>query len=170
MPEMNRVPETTLKLVKDVEPGSLVYLSRNNHILVGLKGSGEEDGDEVHILFVLKSSAEDGFPPALIVVDENERVLSLGKSWTMHLPLEPSRMTFRASEMHKDGLGVIVHHDAWYLRIISDLGQQRPIFMNLSTGRVDFSLPDRTGVFVDGWKLTLDGVDDYSLHWPPIQD
>ena len=166
MPDMKKVPDTTLELVRNVEPGSLVYLSHNDGILVGLKGSGEERGHEVHVIFALKSSMEDGFSPVLIVVGDNERVLSLGKSWTMHLPLEPSRMTFGASEMYKDGFGIVVHRDAWYLRVLSDQVRPRPVFMNLSTGRVDFSLPDRTGVFVEGWKLTLDGVDDFSISWP----
>lgn len=60
--------------------------------------------------------------------------------------------------------------NARYLRIMSDPVQWQPKFMNLSTGRVDFSLPNLTGVFVYGWKLTLDGVDEFSLRWPSIQD
>ena len=163
---MKRAPDTTLELVKDVEPGSLVYLSRNNGTLVGLKGTGEEDEDEVHVLFALESSVEDEFAPAAIVVDDDERVLSLGRSWTMHLPLEPSRMTFGASEMHGNDLGIVVQRDAWYLRVMFDQVRPRPLFMDLSTGRVDFSLPARRGVFVEGWELTLDGVDDFSLRWP----
>ena len=164
--EMQKIPGATIKGLMAVEPGSLVYLPIGEVMVPGLKGLGKEDGDDVHVVFTLSSLPHEPSSPQLIHPDVSQRFLDLGRKWRVQLPLETSNMNFRAFDTGDDSCGIVVHANTWFLRVLFYRSAPRPAFMDLSTGRVEFSLPEGKTVFFGGWKFALEGCDDFFLQWP----
>ncbi len=165
--EMRRFPNATIKGLLAVEPGSLIYVPIGQVMVPGLKGLGHEEGDDVHVVFTLSSMPEEPNSPQMILPDESQRVLDLGKKWRIALPIDPERMKFRNFDTGDDACGVVVYSDIWFLRVMfNNLGNPRPACMDLSTGKVDFSFPGGKNVLFSGWEFTLEGSDNVILRWP----
>ena len=164
--EMHRFPDATIKGLLDVEPGSLVYVPVGEIMVPGLKGLGQEDGEDVHVIFTLSSMPEEPTSPQLIIPDQSQRVLNLGKKWRIELPVDATRMKFRNDDLGGNACGVIVQSETWFLRVLFYRSDPRPAFMDLSTGKVVLKLPDGKNVLFGGWDFRLIGSDDLLLHWP----
>ena len=164
--EMRRFPNATIKGLMAVEPGSLIFVPISQVMVPGLKGLGNEDGDDVHVVFTLSSMSKEPTSPQLILPDQSQRVLDLGKNCSIQLPLDSASMNFRGDDTGNDTCGVVVHSDTWFLRVMFYQGVPRAAFMDLSTGKVDFSFPGGKNVLFSGWEFTLEGSDNVILRWP----
>lgn len=164
--EMLRFPDATIKGLLAIEPGSLVYVPVGEVMVPGLRGLGQENGDDVHVIFTLSSMPEEPTSPQMILPDQSQRVLDLGKKWRIELPVDAKRMRFRNDDVGEDACGVVVQSDTWFLRVMFYRGVPRPAFMDLSTGKVVLKLPDGKNVLFGGWAFRLNGSDDLLLRWP----
>ena len=164
--EIRRFPNATIKSIVSVEPRSLIYVPIGQTMVPGLKGLGNDHGDDVDVVFALSSMPNEPASPQLIVPDQFLRVLDLGTKWRIQLPLDPTGMDFRSQDMEDDPCGVVVHSDTWFLRVMSYIGLPQAAFMDLSTGKVEFNLPGGDNVLISGWEFTLEGSDDVILRWP----
>ena len=132
----------------------------------GIKGLGQEDGDDVHVIFTLSSMPEEPTSPQLIIPDQSQCVLDLGKKWRIELPVDATCMKFRNDDVGGDACGVIVQSDTCFLRVLFYRSVPRAAFMDLSTGKFVLKLPDAKNVLFSGWAFRLKGADDMLFRWP----
>lgn len=149
-------PNAVQAKLKDVAAGSLVLIRVAETVTPAVKGLGQENGDDVHVVFLLKPVPGVHDKPALRTPREDERVLNFGHDWALELPIDTTGMRFDGVPSPSRDCGVAIVADTKFLRVCFERPERASVvFLNLSTGESLFTLPDAPEVFVPGWTVRI---------------